>query len=95
MRRDFLTAVSGIAAVSSFRVTAQTKLPVIGFMGAATPSAWAPWTAAFSRRLNELGWVDGQTVKIEYRWAGGSEERYAQIGAELVKLNVNVCCGRR
>ncbi|WP_234684890.1 ABC transporter substrate-binding protein [Bradyrhizobium monzae] len=89
-RRDFLTAVSGIAAFSSSRVTAQTKLPVIGFMGAATPSAWAPWTASFGRRLNELGWVDGKTVKIEYRWAEGSEERYAQIGAELVKLHANV-----
>jgi len=89
-RRDFLTAITGIAAFSTSRVTAQTKLPVIGFMGAATPSAWAPWTAAFSQRLNELGWVDGKTVKIEYRWAGGSEERYAQIGVELVKLNASV-----
>jgi putative ABC transport system substrate-binding protein len=89
-RREFLAAVGGIAAVSPFRATAQTKLPVIGFMGAATPSAWAPWTDAFTRRLSELGWVDGKTVNIEYRWAEGSEERYAQIGVELVKLNARV-----
>jgi len=89
-RREFLTAAGGIAAFSFPRVTAQTRLPVIGFMGAATPSAWAPWTAAFNQRLNELGWIDGKSVKIEYRWAEGSEERYTQIGAELVKLNASV-----
>jgi putative ABC transport system substrate-binding protein len=59
-------------------------------MGAATPSAWGPWTAAFVKRLSELGWVDGKTIKIEYRWAEGSEERYAEIGAELVKLDPRV-----
>jgi len=59
-------------------------------MGAATPSAWSPWTAAFVKRLAELGWIDGQTARIEYRWAEGSEERYAEIGAELVKLDCSV-----
>jgi putative ABC transport system substrate-binding protein len=91
-RRDFLTAAGGIAAVSPFRGLAQQapKLPMIGFMGAATPTAWAPWTSAFVRRLAELGWVDGKTIKIEYRWAEGSEERYAAIGAEFVKLDASV-----
>jgi putative tryptophan/tyrosine transport system substrate-binding protein len=90
-RRDFLAGIGGIAA-SPFCAHAQqaTRLPIVGFMGAATPSAWAPWTSAFVRRLDELGWVDGRTVKIEYRWAEGSEERYAEIGAELVKLDANV-----
>jgi ABC-type uncharacterized transport system, periplasmic component len=59
-------------------------------MGAATPSAWGSWTAAFVKRLSELGWVDGKTIKIEYRWAEGSEKRYAEIGAELVKLDPRV-----
>jgi putative tryptophan/tyrosine transport system substrate-binding protein len=89
-RRDFLKAIGGIAALSPFHAAAQAKLPIIGFMGAATPSAWAPWTPAFVRRLSELGWVEGKTVRIEYRWAEGSEERYAQIGAEFVKLDVSV-----
>jgi putative ABC transport system substrate-binding protein len=91
-RRDFLTAAVGVAAASPFRAFAQqaTRLPLIGFMGAATPSAWAPWTSAFVRRLEELGWVDGKTIRIEYRWAEGSEERYAEIGAELVKLDASV-----
>ena len=62
-RRDFLTAAfGGVAAASPFRAFAQQapKLPMIGFMGAATPSAWAPWTSAFVRRLEELGWIDGK-----------------------------------
>jgi len=65
-RRDFLTAAGGVAAVSPFRAFAQqtSTLPLIGFMGAATPSAWAPWTSAFVRRLEELGWVNGETIKI-------------------------------
>jgi putative tryptophan/tyrosine transport system substrate-binding protein len=90
-RREFLAGIGGIAA-PPFAARAQqtTRLPVVGFMGAATPSAWMPWTAAFVRRLDELGWVDGKTVKIEYRWAGGSEERYAEIATELVNLDAKV-----
>jgi putative ABC transport system substrate-binding protein len=90
-RREFLAGIGGIAA-SPFAARAQqpTRLPVVGFMGAATPSAWLPWTAAFVRRLDELGWVDGKTVKIEYRWAAGSEERYAEIATELVNLDAKV-----
>jgi putative tryptophan/tyrosine transport system substrate-binding protein len=91
-RRDFLAATGALAVASPFRAFAQqtSRLPLVGFMGAATPSAWAPWTSAFVRRLEELGWVDGKTVKIEYRWAEGSEDRYAEIGAEFVKLDVSV-----
>ena len=90
-RRDFLVTVGGIAA-SPFAVRAQqtARLPVVGFMGAATPGAWRPWTAAFARRMAELGWIDGKTVRIEYRWAEGSEDRYGQIGAEFVRLGANV-----
>jgi putative tryptophan/tyrosine transport system substrate-binding protein len=92
MRRRQLLAGIGGAVVSSLSARAQqaAKLPVIGFMGAATPSAWSPWTAAFVKRLAELGWVDGRTARIEYRWAEGSEERYAEIAAELVKLDCSV-----
>jgi putative tryptophan/tyrosine transport system substrate-binding protein len=91
-RRDFLTAAGAVAAVSPFRGFAQQapKLPMIGFMGAATPAAWAAWTSAFVHRLEELGWVDGKTIRIEYRWAEGSEERYAEMGAEFVKLDASV-----
>jgi ABC-type uncharacterized transport system substrate-binding protein len=68
----------------------QGKLPVIGLLGASTPSGWAPWVAAFERRLRELGWIDARNVQIEYRWADGRPERYADIAAELVRLNAKV-----
>jgi putative ABC transport system substrate-binding protein len=66
------------------------KLPTIGFLGAATPLSWSEWTAAFVQRLRELGWIDGRTVTIEYRWAEGRSDRYTEIAAEFVRLKVDV-----
>ena len=69
---------------------AQTgKPPTIGYLGA-DEAAFAPWTAAFVKRMRELGWIEGQTIAIQYRWSGGSAERYAQIAAEFVDLKVDV-----
>jgi putative ABC transport system substrate-binding protein len=65
------------------------KLPTIGFLGA-DASAFAPWTAAFVARLRELGWIDGRTIAIEYRWSEGRTERYVEIAAEFVRLKVDV-----
>ena len=61
---------------------ASRRLPTIGFLGADS-TAFAPWTAAFVARLGELGWIEGKTVAIEYRWSQGRSERYAEIAAEL------------
>jgi putative tryptophan/tyrosine transport system substrate-binding protein len=66
------------------------KLPTIGFLRAATPANWTPWTSAFVQRLRELGWIEGRTVAIEYRWAEGRNERYAEIATEFVRLKVDV-----
>jgi putative ABC transport system substrate-binding protein len=66
------------------------KVPIIGFLGATTPSVWSAFVAAFLQRLRELGWVDGRNIAIEYRWAEGREERYAEFAAEFVRLNVSV-----
>jgi putative ABC transport system substrate-binding protein len=65
------------------------KLPTIGFLGA-DAAAFSPWTAAFVARLRELGWIEGSTVAIEYRWSQGRTERYAEIAAEFVRLKVDV-----
>ena len=54
------------------------KLPTIGFLGASTPSSDSHRVAAFVQRLRELGWIEGRTVAIEYRWAEGRTERYAR-----------------
>jgi hypothetical protein len=67
-----------------------SKLPTIGFLGASTPTAWSQWTAAFVQRLLELGWIDGRTVAIEYRWAEGRAERFNEIAGEFVRLKVDV-----
>jgi putative tryptophan/tyrosine transport system substrate-binding protein len=53
-------------------------------------SSWSAWTAAFERRLGELGWTQGRTVAIEYRWGEGRTERFAEIAAEFVKARVDV-----
>ncbi len=52
--------------------------------------AWRTWLAAFVQRLRELGWIEGRTVAIEYRWAEGRSERFAEIAAEFVRLKVDV-----
>jgi putative ABC transport system substrate-binding protein len=90
-RREFITALGGAVAWPLAARAQQTgKLPTIGFLGTATASAFGPWTAAFVQRLRELGWIEGRTVAIEYRWAEGRNERYTEIAAEFVRLKVDV-----
>src|SRR5215475_11399368 len=91
-RRGLLAALGGAAAAWPLAARAQQagKLPTIGFLGSSSASGWSPWTAAFGQRLNERGWVEGRTVGIEYRWADGRSERFAEIAAEFVRLKVDV-----
>jgi putative tryptophan/tyrosine transport system substrate-binding protein len=91
-RREFITLLGGAAMSWPLAARAQqsAKLPTIGYLGTAVPSAWSPWTAAFVQRLRELGWIEGRTVVIEYRWAEGRGERFAEIAAEFVRLKVDV-----
>jgi putative ABC transport system substrate-binding protein len=88
-RREFITLLGGVAACWPSAVRAQQALPTIGFLGA-DASAFGPWTAAFVARLRELGWIEGRTVAIEYRWSQGQADRYAEIAAEFVQLKVDV-----
>jgi putative tryptophan/tyrosine transport system substrate-binding protein len=53
-------------------------------------SGWTTWTAAFTKRLRELGWIEGRTIAIEYRWSEGRPERMAEIAAEFVRLKVDL-----
>jgi putative ABC transport system substrate-binding protein len=92
-RREFILALGGAAAAAwplAARAQQPGKLPTIGFQGAATPSVASQWVAAFMQRLRELGWVEGRTVAIEYRWAEGRSERFSEIAAEFVRLKVDV-----
>ena len=90
-RRAFIKLLGGAAAWPLAAGAQQPeKLRTIGFLGAAVPSAWASWTAAFEQRLRELGWTDGRTIAIEYRWAEGRPERYSEIADEFVRRKVDV-----
>jgi len=91
-RRQFLALLSGAAMAHSRAARAQQKAkqPLIGVLGVATALAWKPSIAAFVQRLSDLGWVEGRNVNIEYRWAEGNSEHFAELAASLVHLNVDV-----
>ena len=91
-RREFIKLIGGSAAAWPLAAQAQQpgKLPTIGFLGSGTASGQSQWTAAFVQRLRELGWNEGRNVAIEYRWAVGRSERFAEIAAEFVRLKVDV-----
>jgi len=91
-RRQFITLLGGAAAAWPLAARAQqaAKVPTIGFLGASTPSGQSKSVTAFVQRLRELGWMEGRTVTIEYRWGEGRNERFAEIAAEFVRLKVDV-----
>jgi putative ABC transport system substrate-binding protein len=91
-RREFISLLGGATVTWPLGVRAQqpANLPTIGFLVAGTPSSHGRWAAALVQRLRELGWIEGRTIAIEYRWAEGSRERAAEIAAEFVRLKVDV-----
>ena len=92
-RREFITLLGGAVTAVGWPLAGQAqqlgKLPTIGFLGESTPSGQRQWAAAFVQRLRELGWVEGRNIAIEYRWAEGRNERFAELVAELVRLKVD------
>ena len=90
-RREFITLLSGAVAMAARGAAQQPgKLPTIGFMGANNATWERASTDAFVQRLRELGWIENRTVAIEYRWAEGRDELFAEIVAEFIRLKVNV-----
>src|SRR5262249_47824706 len=90
-RREFITFLgSAVAWPLAARAQQPGKLPTIGFLGPNTRSAASEWVVALVQRLRELGWMEGRTITIEYRWAEGREERFPEIAAELVGLKVEL-----
>jgi putative ABC transport system substrate-binding protein len=92
MRRRKFIALLGGAATWPLVANAQQpqRLPTIGFFSAGSAAALRNWLTALVQRLNELGWIGGRTVAIEYRWADGDNERVAEFAAEFVRLKVDV-----
>jgi putative ABC transport system substrate-binding protein len=90
-RREFITLLGGAAAWPlAARAQQPGKLPTIGYLGATTPSTEGQRVAALVQRLREFGWIEGRNLTIEYRYAEGRSERYAELAAEFVRLNVDV-----
>jgi ABC-type uncharacterized transport system substrate-binding protein len=91
-RRNFIALLGSAAVAWSLAARAQQplKVPTIGLLGSTTPSVESQRVAGFVQRLREHGWIEGRNIAIEYRWAEGRNERFAEIAAEFVRLRVDL-----
>ena len=91
-RREFITLLGGAAVgvAAGGAGAAERRVPTVGFFSPNTHSAAGAWTAAFVKRLREVGWIEGSTIAIEFRWGEGHGDRTDEIIAEFVRLKPDV-----
>jgi putative tryptophan/tyrosine transport system substrate-binding protein len=90
-RRDFFKVISGSTIAWPLAALAQQPtMPVIGFLNSASPETYAPQLAGFRQGLNEVGYIEGQNVAIEFRWAKSQYNRLPELAADLVRRRVAV-----
>jgi putative ABC transport system substrate-binding protein len=89
-RREFLGLLSGVATISPFAAGAQQPKQLIGFLGGASAAPWYPFVTAFRAGLKDMGYVEGEHLAIEFRWAEGRDDQLPGLARDLVRSRVAV-----
>src|SRR5262249_32954375 len=87
-RRELIALLAGAPVAWPLAARAQQAVPVVGFLNSASPDAFAPYVGGFLQGLRDGGYIDGQNVRVEFRWAYGQYDRLPQLAAELVGQQV-------